>query len=149
MLTSASPWRRLAWIPVLAAFSTGCATTGSAPAAVCLGRYEVRQTSYNAARQQASEAGDLLAQRLGRRAMVLEAKFDRFRAVLDDEAADPSARVKVLVTHREGETWSVSVVNASPDEDERVRRIRAQVEQALKALGVRWTFDLSGQDLAD
>ncbi|HYD39279.1 MAG TPA: hypothetical protein VEB43_00490 [Anaeromyxobacter sp.] len=148
MHTSASPWRRLAWIALLAALSIGCATAGTAPAA-CLGRYEVKQTSFNAARQQASEAGDLLAQRLGRRALVLEAKFDRFRAVLDDEAADPGARVKLVVTHGEGEAWSVSVVKASPEEDERVRRIRAHVEQALKTLGVRWTFDLSDQDLKD
>lgn len=148
MHTSASPWRRLAWITVLAALSTGCATAGSAPG-TCLGRYEVKQTSFNAARKQAAEAGDLLAQRLGRRAMVLEAKFDRFRAVLDDDAADPSARVKVVVAHGEGEAWSVSVAKASPDEDERVRRVRAHVEQALKALGVRWTFDLSDQDLKE
>ncbi len=146
MHTSASPWRRLASIALLAALPLGCATAGNAQVA-CLGRYEVQQTSFNAARQQASEAGDLLAQRLGRRALVVEAKFDRFRAVLDDEAADPAARVKLVVTHGEGETWSVSVVKASPDEDERVRRIRAQVEQALRTLGVRFTFDLSDQDL--
>jgi len=148
MHTSASPWRRLAWITFLAALSTGCATAGTAPAA-CLGRYEVKNTSFNGARQQAAEAGDLLAQRLGRRAMVLEAKFDRFRAVLDDEAADPSARVKLVVAHGDGEAWSISIVKASRDEDERVRRVRAHVEQALKTLGVRWTFDVSDQDLKE
>lgn len=148
MHTSASPLRRLAWLSLLAALSMGCATTRAAPAA-CLGRYEVKNSSYISARQQAGEAGDLLAQRLGRRAAVVSSTMGRFRVVLDDEAADPSARVKVVVAHAQGEAWSVSVVKATPGEDERARIVRGHVEQALKSLGVRWTFDLSDRDLKD
>lgn len=144
MQTSASPWGQLAPFALLATLSFGCATGGPAP--TCLGRYEIVNPSYTAARKQAGEAGDALARRLGRRMMVTDSKFSRLRVVLDDDAAEPS-RVKVVVVHGEGESWSVSVVKATPEEDERVRLVRAHVELALKSLGVRWTYDLSDQDL--
>jgi hypothetical protein len=147
MHSSASPWLRLAWVAVLGALPAGCATTSSHPT-TCVARYEVTNSTYVTARHQAGVAGDLLADRLGRKAVVKDSTFGHFRVLLDDErVADPSAQVNVVVSHGEGTAWSVSVVRSTPAEDERVQGVRAQIELALRAMGLRWTIDTSGQNL--
>jgi hypothetical protein len=148
MQPSALPWRRLAWLALLGALPLGCATSGKAPVA-CVGRYEVQVASYAAGRQQASDASDLLAERLGRKAMVVSSTMALYRAVLDDDRVDPPARVKLLVTHPEGAVWWISVVKATQDEDDRSKVVRAHVEQVLTTLGVKWTYDVSDRDLKE
>jgi hypothetical protein len=149
MHSSASRWRRLAWLAVLGVFPLACATTPKAPATYVV-RYEVTGATYITARHQAGIAGDTLAERLGRHLVVKSSTFDRFRVILeDDQVADPISRVNVLVAHAEGTAWSVSVFKGAPGEDERVRAIRSRIEQALRSMGVRWTSNASDQDLRD
>ncbi len=149
MHSSASRWRRLAWLAVLGASPLACATTPKAAVSYVV-RYEATGPTYIIARHQAGMAGDLLAERLGRQGVVKSSTFDRFRVVLeDDQVAEPLARVNVLVAHADGIAWSISVFKGTPGEDERVRAVRSRLEQALRSMGVRWTSSASDQDLRD